>query len=86
MFIVGAELVELGGMMMAPGGTDVMPQCASFDDGCSKDGVYSVDVDDCEELKSSCQGKAGKPPRNDLPTMRHCISQAMLAGNSELVC
>ncbi|KAL8122177.1 putative protein phosphatase 2C 47 [Apium graveolens] len=70
-------------MMMAPGGTDVMPQCASFDDGCSKDGVYSVEVDDCEE-KSSCQGKAGKPPRNDLPTMRHCISQAMLAGNSEL--
>lgn len=72
--------------MMVPGGTDVMPQCASFDEGCNKDGVYSVEVDDCEELKSSCQGKAGKPPRNDLPTMRHCISQAMLAGNSELVC
>ncbi|XP_017227625.1 probable protein phosphatase 2C 47 [Daucus carota subsp. sativus] len=78
------ELGGLGVMMMVPG-TDVMPQCASFDDGCNKDGgVYSVEVDDCEELKSSCQGKAGKPPRNDLPVMRHCISQAMLAGNSEL--
>ncbi|KAK2975683.1 hypothetical protein RJ640_027786, partial [Escallonia rubra] len=42
-----------------------------------------VCLESSEELDNLSQAKAGKPPRQ-LPLMRHCISQATLAGSSDL--
>ncbi|KAI3781324.1 hypothetical protein L2E82_11335 [Cichorium intybus] len=67
---------------MGPG-TDVLPQCTSLDNGYSKECVPSMEEDDdLEDSDNINQSKASKPPRNYQP-VRHCISQAMLAGTSD---
>ncbi|KAL4572623.1 hypothetical protein LXL04_019403 [Taraxacum kok-saghyz] len=67
---------------MGPG-TDVLPQCTSLENGYSKECVPPMEEDDePEDSDNINQPKAAKPPRNYQP-MRHCISQAMLAGTSD---
>ncbi|XP_023770373.1 probable protein phosphatase 2C 47 [Lactuca sativa] len=70
---------------MGPG-TDVLPQCTSLENGYSKECVpvnsMEDDDDEAEDSDNINQSKAAKPPRNYQP-MRHCISQAMLAGTSD---
>lgn len=67
---------------MGPG-TDVWPQCTSLDNGYSKECAPTMEEDEePEDSDNINQPKASKPPRN-LQPMRHCISQAMLAGTSD---
>ncbi|KVH88229.1 Protein phosphatase 2C [Cynara cardunculus var. scolymus] len=67
---------------MGPG-TDVWPQCTSLDIGYSKECAPAMEEDEePEDSDNINQPKAAKPPRN-LQPMRHCISQAMLAGTSD---
>lgn len=70
---------------MGPG-TDVWPQCASLDNRYLKECVAPVEDDDdeAEDSDNVNQPNAAKPPRSIQP-MRHCISQAMLAGTSDSV-
>ncbi|KAL8251539.1 hypothetical protein R6Q59_035232 [Mikania micrantha] len=70
---------------MVPG-TDVWPQCTSLDNAYLKERVSPMEDDDdepeAEDSDDVNQSNAAKPPRN-LQPMRHCISQAMLAGTSD---
>ncbi|KAL2522028.1 putative protein phosphatase 2C 47 [Forsythia ovata] len=70
---------------MAPG-TDTSPGCGDdLENGVSKENknVPFIEEEDHEEYDNSNQAKPGRPPRN-LPVMRHCNSQAILAGTSKL--
>lgn len=71
---------------MAPG-TDTSPgRGGEFENGVSKENknVTVIEEENHDESDNSNQTKPGRPPRN-LPVMRHCNSQAMLAGTSKLV-
>ncbi|KAJ0893400.1 hypothetical protein HanPSC8_Chr09g0377171 [Helianthus annuus] len=63
---------------MGPG-TD---QCTSLDNGHLKECVPPLEDDDEDNIDQP--NAAAKPPRS-LQPVRHCISQAMLAGTSDSV-
>lgn len=69
---------------MTPG-TGLSPDHGALDIGISEKNASVTENESHEqELDDQNLAKSGKPPRN-LPVMRHCISQEILAGTSALV-
>lgn len=64
---------------MAPG-TSMLPCNGEVENGFCKGNMSAIEEN--KEISDDLnQPNAGKPPRNN-PGMRHCISQASLAGTS----
>ncbi|XP_006366654.1 probable protein phosphatase 2C 47 isoform X2 [Solanum tuberosum] len=68
--------------MMVPE-TNMLPCNGEMENGFCKEDLSDIEENQ-EELDQSSQSNIGKPPRNTTG-MRHCISQATLAGASPLV-
>uniref|UniRef100_A0A3Q7E792 Uncharacterized protein n=1 Tax=Solanum lycopersicum TaxID=4081 RepID=A0A3Q7E792_SOLLC len=67
--------------MMVPE-TNMLPCNGEMENGFCKEDLSDIEENQ-EDLDQSSQLNIGKPPRNTTG-MRHCISQAMLAGASPL--